>query len=77
MIPIPGSGVLESVEGEAETRAIPGITGIDLTIRPGSDVLAPPEGDAYVGFVFAREKTAEAVERALRMANETMEIVIR
>lgn len=77
MIPVPGSGVLDSVEGEAETRAISGITGIDLTIRPGSNVSAPPEGDAYLGFVFARGKTAEAVESALRKAKETLEIGIR
>lgn len=77
MIPIPRSGVLESIEGEEETRSIPGITGIDITVRPGSKVLAPPEGDRYLGFVFARGDTPDAVEDALRKAMGTMKIDIQ
>jgi biotin carboxylase len=74
MIPTPKSGVLRQVTGEEETRRIEGITGIDYTIRPGSSVLAPPEGDRYLGFVYARGDRPERVEAALRKAMETLEV---
>jgi biotin carboxylase len=74
MIPTPDSGVLASVAGEAETRDIPGITGIDFTVRPGGRIVAPPEGDRYLGFVYARAKSPEEVESALRKALSTLEV---
>jgi biotin carboxylase len=74
MIPTPRSGRLRAVEGERETRSIPGITGIDITMGPGQMVVSPPEGDAYLGFVYARADTAAAVETALRAARDTLEV---
>lgn len=74
MIPTPTSGTLAAVAGEAETRAIPGITGIDFTIRPGGRIVAPPEGERYLGFVYARAETPEEVESALRKAMSTLEV---
>jgi len=74
MIPIPRSGVLRQVVGEREARAIPAITGMDLTIVAGNQVLAPPEGDRYLGFVYARADTPEEVEAALRKAMATLEV---
>ena len=76
MIPTPESGTLRSIQGEEATRAIPGVTGIELTVRPGSTVLAPPDGDRYVGFVFARARSPEEVEGALRKARTTMEVLV-
>ena len=74
MIPTPRSGMLKGVEGEAETRRIEGITGIDYTITPGSRIVAPPEGERYLGFVYARSETPEEVEAALRKAMATLEV---
>jgi biotin carboxylase len=74
MIPTPASGALSAVAGEVETRDIPGITGIDFTIRPGGSVVAPPEGDRYLGFVYARAESPEEVESALRKAMSTLEV---
>jgi hypothetical protein len=39
-------------------------------------VVALPEGDRYLGFVFARAETPGAVERALRTAHAHLRIVI-
>lgn len=77
MIPIPRSGVLESIDGLEEVRAIEGVTGIDITLVTGSRVLAPPEGDRYVGFVFARSKNPEAVVAALRKAQELIVVTVQ
>jgi len=76
MIPIPKSGVFGSIEGIEETRAIPDIAGVDITINVGSEVLAPPEGDRYLGFVFARAETPNAVESALRAAKDTITVLV-
>jgi biotin carboxylase len=74
MIPTPKSGILKRVDGEEETRQIEGITGIDYTITPGSRIVAPPEGERYMGFVYSRAETPEQVEAALRKALATLEV---
>ncbi|MGH3650738.1 MAG: ATP-grasp domain-containing protein, partial [Acidimicrobiia bacterium] len=74
MIPTPQSGTLAVVEGVEATREIPGITGIDLIIKPGNPVLAAPEGEQYLGFVYARAATPALVETALRKAMATLEV---
>jgi hypothetical protein len=76
MIPIPRSGILNSIEGIDQARTIPNITGVDITINVGSDVLAPPEGDRYLGFVFARADTPHTVETALRKAKSTISVLV-
>jgi biotin carboxylase len=74
MIPTPKSGVLRRVVGDEETRQIEGIAGIDYTIKPGGSIIAPPEGERYLGFVYARGDQPEQVEAALRKAMETLEV---
>jgi biotin carboxylase len=74
MIPTPGNGILDSIRGEAEARSIPGITGIDFTVVAGRPVVPPPEGERYLGFVYARGDTPEQVETALRKAMGTLEV---
>lgn len=74
MVPIPRSGRFLGLSGEAETRSIPGITGLDSTVPQGEWVEALPEGDRYLAFVYARSDTPEAVESALRKAMDTLEV---
>ncbi len=76
MIPIPSSGVLRAVEGIEQARATPGITGLEITIPPGRAVRALPEGDRYLGFVFAAGESAESVEASLRAAGERLNVRI-
>jgi hypothetical protein len=66
MLPIPRSGTLLAVEGLDEARAIPGITGVELTARLGEQVLALPEGDRYLGFAYAHTGHPSETEAALR-----------
>jgi biotin carboxylase len=66
MLPIPRSGLLAAVTGVDEARAVPGVVGLELTIRPGTAIKALPEGDRYLGFLFARAATPAEVEAALR-----------
>ena len=76
MIPIPRDGILEEVRGQDRARAVPGIAGLELTIGPGRHVMPLPEGDRYLGFLFARADGPEGVEDALRTAHGHLEIVI-
>ena len=76
MISIPHAGTLVGVEGVGETRQIEGVTGVDLTVPPGTEIAPPPEGDRYLGFVFARGETPEAVEAALRRAAKTLVVTV-
>jgi biotin carboxylase len=76
MLPIPAAGTLREVRGRDAARAVAGVTGVEITIPPGRDVVPLPEGDRYLGFVFARGDTPAAVETALRTAHAELEIEI-
>jgi biotin carboxylase len=76
MIPIPGAGVLRAVEGQQEARAVEGIRGLEITITRGRRVVPLPDGDRYLGFMFARAASADAVERSLRAAHARLRIRI-
>lgn len=76
MIPVERGGRLLRVDGVDQSREIEGITGIDLTIAVGSEVHPLPEGDRYLGFVFARATDPDSVETALRKAAALIRPVI-
>jgi hypothetical protein len=76
MIPIPGSGRLVAVEGLDEVRSLAPVSAIDITATPGSYLQPPPEGDRYLGFVFARGEERDEVEAALRRAMEMIEVEV-
>jgi biotin carboxylase len=76
MIPIPKRGVLRCVEGQDEARAVPGVTGLEITARVNYPIMPLPEGAAYLGFIFARGNTPDEVEAALREAHERLRIRI-
>ena len=76
MIPIPRGGILEEVRGQEAAKAVPGIEEITITIHQGQEVVPLPEGSRYLGFIFARAETPEAVEAALREAHRRLEFVI-
>lgn len=77
MIPIPKAGKLQSVEGMERARDLSGIVDIRITIPLTQNVQPMPEGNRYLGFIFARARTPDAVESALRQAHAllTFEIV--
>lgn len=76
MLPIPRAGTLVAVRGQDAARAVEGIVGLEITVPPGRVVQPPPEGDRYLGFLFARGRTPEIVEDALRRAHAALAIEI-
>jgi len=76
MIPIPGPGVLECVEGQEEAGRVPGIEQVVVTAHPGERLVPFPEGSRYPGFLFARGKAPADVESALREAHRRLRFVL-
>jgi biotin carboxylase len=76
MLPVPRAGVLRAVEGRSDADAVPGITGVTITIPLGRRVCPLPDGDQYLGFVFAEAATPEDVEVALTAASHRLRAVI-
>ena len=76
MIPIPGAGLLAKVDGLEAAQAVPGIEEIEITLRTNHRVVPLPEGNSYLGFIFARGETPELVEAALREAHRHLRFTI-
>jgi biotin carboxylase len=77
MLPVERDGVLQSVEGRAEAAAVPGITGLSITVPMGQAVNPLPKGDRYLGFIFAEAESPGEVEEALRAARRLLRVAIR
>ncbi len=75
MLPIPTHGRLKAVEGQPEAKQVAGIDGLVITIPPGEQLVPLPEGDRYLGFMFARADSPAAVELALRQAHAKLRIL--
>ncbi len=76
MLPVERAGILESVGGREEALAVPGITGLSITIPIGEKILPLPRGDRYLGFLFAEGSAAAEVEDSLRAARRRLRPLI-
>ncbi|MCH9019110.1 MAG: ATP-grasp domain-containing protein [Proteobacteria bacterium] len=76
MIPTPKAGILRAVHGLDEARGVAGIDEVTISIAIGREVIPPPEGYRYLGFLFARADTPEAAEAALREAHACLDFDI-
>jgi biotin carboxylase len=75
MIPIPRAGILRRVEGVLDAMRVPGVEDVVISVREGYEVVPPPEGSAYLGFIYARAGDPAAAEAALRAAHACLRIV--
>jgi formate-dependent phosphoribosylglycinamide formyltransferase (GAR transformylase) len=76
MIPIPKGGRFVEIRNTEAVRRLPHVTGMDITVRPSQTIEPPPEGDRYLGFVYARATTPDDVENSLRKAQDLLEVVV-
>ncbi len=77
MLPIRVGGVLEQVSGQDDAAAVPGVVGLEITVAPGKALVPLPEGNRYLGFVFARGPDPETVVSALREAESRLTVRVR
>ncbi|HVG80237.1 MAG TPA: ATP-grasp domain-containing protein [Patescibacteria group bacterium] len=76
MIPIPRAGRLQAVRGQESAQSVAGVEDVTLTAHVGQELVPLPEGWQYLGFIFARAETADAVEAALRDAHARLKFEI-
>lgn len=76
MIPIPRAGVLKEVRGLDAAKAVPHVEDIIISAHVTQEILPPPEGATYLGFIFSRAATPALAEAALREAHNRLEFVI-
>jgi biotin carboxylase len=72
MIPIPGAGVYTGVEGVEAARTVDGIEDVVITAKEGQTLVPLPEGASYLGFIFARGVSADAVTLTLRESHSRL-----
>jgi len=76
MIPIPCAGILRRVEGVLAASRVPLVGDVVINIREGYELVPLPEGNGYLGFIFARGPGPAEVEQALRQAHDCLRIVV-
>jgi len=76
MIPIPRGGILHGVRGIEQAREVRGIDDVRVTIPVGHAVVPLPEGNRYLGFLFAHGARPDDVEASLRRAHEHLDFEI-
>lgn len=77
MLPIPMAGMLKAVSGVEDAKAVPLITGVEITAKLNHQLVPLPEGASYLGFIFARGETIAEVEDAIRHAHKLLRFDIR
>jgi biotin carboxylase len=76
MIPIPRRGIYRGVDGVEAAQAVPNVDDVRITAKTDQVLVPLPEGASYLGFIFARAATPDAVERALRTAHACLEFAV-
>ncbi len=76
MLPVPAAGFVRGVAGVDDAKAIAGVVDVVITARIGDAVRPLPEGDAYLGFVFATGASSHAVCELLRRARAALKFRI-
>lgn len=76
MIPIPEAGLLRGVRGIEEAKAVTGIEDVQITAKLNYPLVPLPEGESYLGFIFARGETPVEVEVALRAAHTCLKFEV-
>ena len=75
MIPIRERGILRRVEGLLEANRVNNIDKVDIIIREGNELIPLPEGNQYLGYIFASADTQEQVTAAIREAHALLTFV--
>ncbi len=76
MIPIPRAGALREVRGVEAAKRVAQVEDVIISAHLTQEIQPPPEGASYLGFIFSRAATPDAVEASLREAHQRLEFVI-
>ena len=73
MIPIPKRGILRKITGIEQAESIGAIDKIEITAKLNYPLTPLPEGDGYLGFIFAYGEIPSKVENALRQSHSLLQ----
>ncbi|VAW40715.1 Argininosuccinate lyase [hydrothermal vent metagenome] len=76
MIPIPHGGILRGFSGMDAAKAVSGIDDVTITAPLNNRLVPLPEGESYLGFIFASGDSPKFVEDALRQAHGRLHFAI-
>lgn len=76
MIPIKEKGLLKRVEGLLAARSVSGIDKIDIIINTNHELIPLPEGNQYLGYIFASAESPERVILAIREAYALLDFIV-
>ena len=77
MLPIEHAGILRGYTGVEQACSVPGVDGVEITAKRHYRVVPLPEGESYLGFIFAHGESPADVESALRAAHACLSFDIR
>jgi biotin carboxylase len=69
MIPVPRRGIYKGVRGDGSAREVEYVEDVRMTAKTDQLLEPLPEGDSYLGFIFARGARPAEVVAALREAH--------
>ncbi len=69
MIPVPRAGTLHGVTGVDAAKRVPHVEDVVITAYVGQALEPLPEGNRYLGFIYARAERGEATIAAVRAAH--------
>ncbi len=72
MIPVPGAGICQGIDGLDTARSTPLVEDVVITTKPGQRLVPWPEGASYPGFIFARGRMRDDVVSAVRSAHQKL-----
>lgn len=76
MIPIPEKGILRKISGLEAARSVNFVEKVDIIIAEGHKLIPLPEGDQYLGYIFARADTPAEVTQAIRDAHAQIQFTV-
>lgn len=76
MIPIRNAGVLQKIKGVTHAKKVENITDVKINISPGNELVPLPEGNQYLGYIFAQAETPRAVTDSLKCAHSKLEFKV-
>jgi hypothetical protein len=69
MIPVLAAGTLRGVGGVDEARRVASVEDVVITAHVGQALQPLPEGNRYLGFIYARTERSETAIAAVRAAH--------
>ncbi len=76
MMPTEKEGILMEVRGIKDALNVKGVTDLVMTVNSGERLVPLPQGDRYLGFIFAEGKDQDFVVNVLKNAWSKLDVIL-